>query len=323
MGNAGGLDAIRDGIISSIRAGQGLPGNQVSSLFEDRDRRLWVGVDDRLWIYQNRRFSEIRRADGGHLGTVAGITEDGKGNIWAVTIAPSKKLVRIRDFRVVEEIRPPRIPAARALAADQRDGIWLGLANGELARYRNSNTEIYSSDQTANLRVMQVIVNADGSVLGTTEGGLIGWRDGKVQTMTVRNGLPCNDIFSIVSDQRNFWLYSECGLVEISNGDIQKWWRNPALALNVNVLDQSDGVRPGQAPFLPQASRSPDGKLWFANISALQMFDPLHVKKNWFLRQCMWSKLSLMESHTIRLQTRQDSCHYLRLFETWKLTIPH
>jgi PAS domain S-box-containing protein len=280
VGNAGGLDAIRDGIISSIRAGQGLPGNQVSSLFEDRDRRLWVGVDDRLWIYQNRRFSEIRRANGGHLGTVAGITEDGKGNIWAVTIAPSKKLVRIRDFRVVEEIRPPRIPAARALAADQRDGIWLGLANGELARYRNSNTEIYSSDQTANLRVMQVIVNADGSVLGTTEGGLIGWRDGKVQTMTVRNGLPCNDIFSIVSDQSNFWLYSECGLVEISNEDIQKWWRNPALALNVNVLDQSDGVRPGQAPFLPQASRSPDGKLWFANISALQMFDPLHVKKN-------------------------------------------
>jgi len=280
VGNTGGLDAIRDGMISSIRTGHGLPGNEVSSLFEDRERRLWVGVDDRLWIYHDRRFSEIRRADGSHVGTVAGITEDRKGDIWAVTIAPSKKLVRIRDFGVVEEIQPPRIPGARALAADQHDGIWLGLTNGELARYRNGDVEIYSSDQTANLRVMQVIVNADGSVLGITERGLIGWRDGKVQTMTVRNGLPCNDIFSIVSDRSNFWLYSECGMVEISSADIEKWWRNPSLALNVKVLDQSDGVRPGQAPFSPQASRSPDGKLWFANNSALQMFDPAHPRNN-------------------------------------------
>ena len=280
VGNTGGLDAIRNGRTSSIRAGQGLPGNQVTSLFEDRDRRLWVGVDDRLWVYQDQRFREIRRAAGSHVGTVAGITEDGEGNIWAVTIAPSRKLVRIRDLGVVEEIQPPRIPAARALAADQHAGIWLGLMDGELARYRNGNDEIYSSDQTANLRVMQVIVNADDSVLGITERGLIGWRDGKVQTMTVRNGLPCNGIFSIVSDQSNFWLFSECGIVEISSAEMQKWWGNPSLTLKVNVIDHSDGVRPGEAPFLPQASRSPDGKLWFANNSVLQMFDPAHAKKN-------------------------------------------
>jgi PAS domain S-box-containing protein len=280
VGNIGGLDAIRDGMTSSIRAGRGLPGHQVTSLFEDRDRRLWVGVDDRLWIFQDRHFSEIRRADGSHVGSVAGMTEDKGGNIWAVTIAPFRKLVRIRDLGVVEEIQPPRIPAARALAADQHAGIWLGLMNGELARYRDGSDEIYRSDQTANLRVMQVIVNPDDSVLGITEHGLIAWRDGKVQTMTVRNGLPCNDIFSIVSDPSNFWLYSECGIVEISSAEMQKWWGNPSLTLKVNVIDHSDGVRPGEAPFLPQASRSPDGKLWFANNSVLQMFDPAHAKRN-------------------------------------------
>jgi PAS domain S-box-containing protein len=279
-GTAGGLDAIRSGTVSSIRTGQGLPGNQVTSLFEDRDRRLWVGVDDKLWIYQDGRFIEIRRADGSHVGTVAGITEDGEGNIWAVTIAPSRKLVRIRGFGVVEEISPPHIPAAHALAPDQRAGIWLGLMNGSLARYRNGNAEIFSFDQTANLRVRQVIVNADGSVLGTTAGGLIGWKDGQLQTMTVRNGLPCSNVFSIVSDQNNYWLYSQCGLVEINSAQTQQWWGHPSLVLKVNVIDQSDGVRPGEAPFSPQASRSPDGELWFANNSVLQMFDPAHMKKN-------------------------------------------
>jgi signal transduction histidine kinase/ligand-binding sensor domain-containing protein len=280
VGSIAGLDAIRGGTVSSIRTGQGLPGNQVTSLFEDRDRLLWVGVDDRLWIYQDGRFIEIRRADGNHVGTVAGITEDREGNIWAVTTAPSRKLVRIRGFRVVEEIPPPHIPPARALAPDQRAGIWLGLMNGDLARYRNGNAEIFSFDQSTNLRVRQVIVNADASVLGTTAGGLIGWKDGKLQTMTIRNGLPCSDIFSIVSDQNNYWLYSGCGLVEINSTQIEQWWGHPSLALKVNVIDQSDGVRPGEATFLPLASRSPDGKLWFADNSVLQMFDPAHTKKN-------------------------------------------
>jgi PAS domain S-box-containing protein len=280
VGNPGGLDVIRGGTVSSIRTGQGLPGNQVTSLFEDRDRRLWVGVDDKLWVYQEGRFIEIRRADRSHVGTVAGITEDSEGNIWAVTIAPSRKLVRIRAFGVVEEILPPHIPTARALATDQRAGIWLGLMNGGLARFRNGNTETFSFDQAKNLPVRQVIVNADGSVLGATAGGLIGWKDGTLQTMTVRNGLPCNDIFSIVSAQNNYWLYSGCGLVEINSTDILQWWGHPSLALKVNVIDRSDGVRPGEAPFLPQASRSPDGKLWFANNSVLQMFDPAHTKKN-------------------------------------------
>jgi PAS domain S-box-containing protein len=280
VGNVGGLDAIRGGTVSSIRTGQGLPGNQVTSLFEDRARRLWVGVDDGLWIYQNRRFIEIRRADGTRVGTVAGIAEDGEGNIWAVTIAPSRKLVRIRAFAVVEEIPPPHVPAAHAVETVQSAGIWLGLMNGDLARYRNGNAEIFSFDGTTNLRVRQVIANADGSVLGTTAAGLIGWKGGKLQTMTVRNGLPCSDIFSIVSDQNNYWLYTRCGLVEISSTQLLQWWERPSLMLKVNVIDQSDGVRPEEAPFSPQASRSPDGTLWFANNSVLQMFDPAHTKKN-------------------------------------------
>jgi hypothetical protein len=102
--------------------------------------------------------------------------------------------------------------------------------NGGLARFRNGNVETFSFDQTKNLPVMQVIVNADGSVLGATAGGLIGWKNGSLQTMTVRNGLPCDDIFSIVSDQSDYWLYSGCGLVEINSTDIQQWWGHPSLA---------------------------------------------------------------------------------------------
>jgi ligand-binding sensor domain-containing protein/signal transduction histidine kinase len=280
VGNDGSLDAIDNGRVFSIRAGKGLPGHQVTSLFEDRARRLWVGVDDKLFVYQNGRFSEIKRADGGHIGTVAGMTADGEDNIWATTIAPSRKLFRIRDFKVAEEIQGPHIPNARALAADRSAGIWLGLMNGDLARYRNGNFEIFPFHHDPNLRVRQVIVNSDNSVLGTTAAGLIGWKNGRQQTMNVSNGLPCNDIFSVLPDEKNYWLYMQCGLVRIAGEQMQQWWEKPARVLQVNVIDQFDGVRPQSPVFSPPASRSPDGKLWFANNTVLQMFDPAHAGNN-------------------------------------------
>jgi signal transduction histidine kinase/ligand-binding sensor domain-containing protein len=280
VGNGGSLDAIRDGMVSSIRTGKGLPGNQVTSLLEDRAGRLWVGLDNKLYVYQNRHFTKTKRADGGDVGTVAGMTEDGEGNIWAVTIAPSRRLVRIRDFKVIEEMQAPRIPNARALAADRQAGIWLGLMNGDLARYRNGATEIFTFHHDPNQRVRQVIVNSDNSVLGATGVGLIGWKDGRLQTMTVSNGLPCDNIFSVLPDGKNFWLYAQCGLVMIAADQMQQWWEQPKRVLQVNVIDQFDGVRPQSPVFSPPASRSGDGKLWFANNSVLQMFDAAHTRNN-------------------------------------------
>jgi len=280
VGNDDSLDAIRDGAVSSIRTGKGLPGHQVTSLFEDLAGRLWVGVDDKLWIYQKRHFIEIKRGDGGHVGTVAGMTEDGEGNVWLVTSAPSRKLVRIRDFKVVKEIQVPHIPAARALAADRTAGIWLGLMNGDLARYRNGNLESFSFNHDPNVRVRQVVVNSDNSVLGATAVGLIAWKEGRLQTMTVNNGLPCDNIFSFLSDENNYWLYTQCGLIEITHAQMHQWLEQPSSVLRVDIIDQSDGVRPQFPSFSPPASRSPDGKLWFANNTVLQMFDPASGSNN-------------------------------------------
>src|SRR5260370_29284401 len=179
-------------------------------------------------------------ADGGHIGTVAGMTEDGEDSIWATTIAPARTLVRIRDFKAVDDIAVPKIPASRAVAADRQSGIWLGLMNGDLARYRNGNVEIFPFHHDPKGRVRQVIVNSDNSVLGATAVGLIGWKDGRLQTMTVSNGLPCDNIFSVLPDEKNYWLYTQCGLAEITEEELQKWWEQPARVMQVNVITQFD-----------------------------------------------------------------------------------
>ena len=46
-----------------------------------------------------------------------------------------------------------------------------------------------------------ILVQADGSVLAGSTDGLFGLREGKVQRMTTKNGLPCNWVYSFIEDK--------------------------------------------------------------------------------------------------------------------------
>jgi hypothetical protein len=52
-----------------------------------------------------------------------------------------------------------------------------------------------------------------------------------------------------------------------------RWWEHPDITVQLKTFDAFDGVQPGRAPF-GAAARSPDGRLWFANGTVLQMIDP-------------------------------------------------
>jgi streptogramin lyase len=279
-GGGDAFDAIHQGAVSSIQAGKGLPGDQVTSMLEDHAGRLWVGIDRTMSIYKNGRFRTIDRPDGRPIGLVVGMTEDVDNNIWVETSGPPRALIRIHDLRVQEEFPAPRMPEARKVASDPNGGIWLGLMNGDLARYRRGKTEIFPFKHGEDSRVNQLVVNSDGSVLGATPLGVVGWKEGKQQTLTGQNGLPCNTVYALIEDShRDLWLYTECGLVEIADTEIQRWWAQPDITVQLKTFDTFDGVQPGRAPF-GGAARSPDGRLWFANGDVLQMIDPVHLNGN-------------------------------------------
>ena len=49
----------------------------------------------------------------------------------------TRKLVRIRDFQVVEEFTSSQVPPGHTLAPDPHGGIWIGALNGDLVRFRH------------------------------------------------------------------------------------------------------------------------------------------------------------------------------------------
>jgi PAS domain S-box-containing protein len=278
------LDVLRSGKITSIQPRNGLPGREMTSLLEDRAGRLWVGVDQELSVYEQGKFTKIHTRDGSPFGTVRAMTEDVDGNIWAATSsnADRNRLLRIQDRRIHEDISTPQLPLANTLAADPHGGVWLGLASGGLARYRNGRMEFFSLNRSPHDGpVHGLLVNSDASVLAATASGLVGWQNGKVQSLTVRNGLPCDVIYALIFDRNAaLWLYARCGLISIPNTELQRWWKSPDTTVESKLLDVFDGAQPMSTPFRPNASQSPDGRLWFANENVVQMIDPAHLDGN-------------------------------------------
>jgi signal transduction histidine kinase/ligand-binding sensor domain-containing protein len=281
VGGSGSLDILRDGRVTSLLSGKGLPGDQVTSLFEDHSGRLWMGIDDKLVIQHGGGFHRVDRPNGTPIGMVFGIAEDVAGSIWIDARGRPGPLMRIQGARVHDMFSPPAVPGGRRIAPDPEGGIWLGLRSGDLARFRSGELDTFEFHRPYDQRgVEQITVAPDGSVLGATAFGLIGWRLGRQFTLTVRNGLPCDMVYAFVfDDQESLWLNTQCGIVEITNADLQKWWADPETVLQPKLFDVFDGALPGRAPF-GSAAKTSDGRVWFADGVVLQMIDPSRVALN-------------------------------------------
>ena len=72
-------------------------------------------------------------------------------------------------------------------------------------------------------------LDRDGAVWAATEdGGLSRIKDGRITTMTTRNGLPCNTIhWTIEDNDRSLWLYAACGLLRIARTELDAWIADP------------------------------------------------------------------------------------------------
>jgi signal transduction histidine kinase/streptogramin lyase len=280
IANSGSLDHIVNGSVSSLRAGNGLPGHQVASMIEDRAGNMWVGIDDGLYLFKNGRFRRLPEPNHKPLGLVVGMTEDVDGNIWAECASNPRKLVRIRDFQVREEFSASQIPPGHTLAPDPRGGIWIGTLKGDLALFRHGVVEKFALNPKGDPVNHQIIADADGSVLAASEDGLVGLRQDKVQRMTKKNGLPCDSVISFIEDDaKRWWLYTECGVVELPDSEIQRWWANPEVVVEAHVYDVLDGARPQGGPSFNSAAYSSDGRVWFASGFVLQMVDPSRLSR--------------------------------------------
>jgi signal transduction histidine kinase/ligand-binding sensor domain-containing protein len=274
------LESIRSGKIAFIDKAHGLPGTEVKAIMEDHLGRLWVGMDDGLFIRSGNKFTAVKQAGGAPVRGSRFLAEEADGTMWD-RIDPIGEFFRWKPSKAPEKFTPG-LSNVYAIKADPFSGVWLLNLFGKLALYRDGKLNVTPSrGPPEKWGPPALIVAADHSVLVAKATGVGGWRDGKVQTLALKNGLPCLNVDSLVMDlQQTLWLYTDCGVVSIPNSEMQRWWQDPEAKLKVRVFDVLDGAEISTPILSPASAMSTDGKLWFANGTALQMIDPLHLPSN-------------------------------------------
>ena len=280
-----GLTRWKDEQTTIFRKASGLPDDLVQSLFEDYRGRIWVFTARGLAYFNDGRFVAVK---GIPSGEVYSITGDKVGNLW---LSGNKGLSHLLDGRLVEHFpwaALGRQQQAKVILFDQ-GGLWLsfwqdgGVLYFKDGQVRASYTPV---DGLGKGHVPGLELDQDGALWAATEeGGLSRIKDGRVTTLTTKNGLPCDAIhWTIEDEERSLWLYTACGLVRIARGELDAWVADPERRVETTVWDADDGVRfhpISPASFGPPIAKSRDGKLWsLMGVEGVSVVDPHHLVVN-------------------------------------------
>jgi signal transduction histidine kinase/ligand-binding sensor domain-containing protein len=295
---------VRSGIREIVVAG--LPDDGFESLFEDSRGRIWVSTKTGIGYLENDRFIPTAVPS----GNVDGFGEDEKGGLWITE--QDLGLFRLSPANEVEQISPAalgRKDPAWSLAIDRlQGGLWLGFIGGGVAWFRDGSVRAsYSAaNGLGDGRVNQLRFDNQGALWAATDGGLSRLNNGRIATLTGKNGLPCDGVQWMIEDSiGSVWLNMPCGMVRVARSELDAWAaamdrsQPPAngrgsesiteprplrssFLLHTTVFDSSNGVRnPGAVGgYTPRMAQSPDGRLWFITLDGLSVVDPRHLPFN-------------------------------------------
>ena len=280
----GGIDVWRAGRITPLQA---KIGQTIRALYEDRSHRVWIASDNQLLVYDDGRLravSSSRKRDEKHMAeTISSIAQDETGAIWAIlSRSGARTLLQIENYQVVRTIKLPAEDRAKWLAGDKDGGLWVGANSGELSYLKNGQRSfIKLPTSSSSFGVTDLRVTTDDTLLLSTGIGLFLKTKQQWRVLNKDRGLPCSTIYSALDDRdANLWLFGECGLLRVSNADLQRLQADELFRVHPRVFGRLEGVFPGAQDGQPSAALAAGGKLWFTNGVVLQMIDPERLRDN-------------------------------------------
>jgi signal transduction histidine kinase/ligand-binding sensor domain-containing protein len=259
------------------------------SLFQDRSGRIWISTPLQVGYLDNNHFVSLIDVP----GVVTGMAQDTAENLWVAN--EHAGLFQVFREKLVQQVPWSSLghsDYASVMAGDAlRGGLWLGFFLGGVSYLKDGRIQAsYAAPEgLAPGRVSDLLQDQAGTLWIATEGGLSRLRDGRITTLTSKNGLPCDAVHWLREDNAHaFWLYTSCGLVRIATSELNALVTavdqniNTKRSVAASIFDSSDGVKSIASGnhFNPSVARSTDGKLWFIALEGVSTVDPANLHIN-------------------------------------------
>lgn len=245
MGTYGGLFSFKDTKISEIRIPSGKEESRnINFLYNDRAKNIWIGtINGGLWRYNGKRIEQM--ANDNEAIAYNTILEDSRGRIWLSTNAgcfmldkSSKELSWIsKEFG--------------STLLETTDGqIIVGTQDGAYLINNNQKISPIKIKQLAGSSILCMKNLGDVILFGTADNGMVIWdsKAGKVSTISTREGLASDHIYSILVDDKGLiWVGTGKGVNTLSSKTFKVMRNNPEHSLLVEcnqnaILQHKDKI---------------------------------------------------------------------------------
>jgi signal transduction histidine kinase/ligand-binding sensor domain-containing protein len=275
-----GLSRFAGGKFTNYTMGDGLPDELVTALFEDRDGTLWAGTHGGLSVFDHGRFRRVMEPVLPVDAVVQAICQGKDGTLWFGTRDGLARFQNgITQFLTTED----------GLAANDihvvmeasNGDVWLG-GYGGLTRIHDGKMQSWADLPSSN--IWSIYEDHDGILwIGTYDGGLLRYENGKFTSYSTTEGLFDNGAFQILEDaQGYFWISCSRGVYRVSKGELNAFAHGALQKVTATAYGKIDGMLTNECNggITPGGLKTRDGRLWFPTRDGVSVIDPGEVAQD-------------------------------------------
>ena len=327
--NGLGLVRLRRAPLFAYGKNEGLSDAGFNAVFQDREGRIWLGGDSLYWFDGNhfhllpgvanvRAITQTRDGDmwfAGYGGVhryssgvlsdfkieapdVRAIHQDREGTLWIGALMEEHPggLYRFRGGKL-DQI--PGISDVNQIVEDRDGGLWVSGVK-ELAYIRGDKTVRYDQNKGLPERSVDLHQDSTGTLwIASYGGGLTRLRDGRLKTITTKDGLPNNMLVGMLEDSRgDLWVSSTQNIFRISLKELNDLADGKISSLLPVSYGVAEGMRSSESDVgSPAGLETNDGRIWFPTMRGVVAIDPTagnHLPPPVVLEEAWANKLPLM-----------------------------
>jgi signal transduction histidine kinase/ligand-binding sensor domain-containing protein len=204
---------------------QGLEGERLYSLREDRAGQLWATTRQGLTVWRDGAFRSDNGVEGLPKRGLPLIATTADDSFWIVEEKGLGRIVNQQFELLVETPHGMGVPPP-SLLETRRGEVWFGYREDQLWRGSRdgkfSKVKLWDAPSTS---IHAMLEDREGNLwIGSQGGGLIRLRPHRVTTLSQANGLPSDEIQAVCEDgQGGALVLTRAGMSRVEGGQILSW----------------------------------------------------------------------------------------------------
>ncbi len=236
----GGLTELREGRFLHHRLGDESRANSVKCILEGRDGVLWVGTLGGLFCFRQGAWTQFTVKEGLRDNAVRSLCEVGD-QLWIGTGSG----LNFWKNGVMGVQNGLENKSVRAVLADSKGNLWLGLTEGLACLNQEGQITIYTKkDGLPDNNVTALYEDRRGDLWIGTYGGLSRWTEGMFVIERDSQGGFYDQVNAVCEDQEgNIWMVARDGLHELRIRRFRAYTHRQGLPHNnvTSVLEDHNG----------------------------------------------------------------------------------